>query len=300
MAALRRALLLLGVALTSCGDPIVDASFRGNPLVTFEGEIRGEHPDVELGSKLVRLALFMSVNGTMTRSFDDLRELRSASVAIEVPRSWSLSLFDPPSDGFLTSLKPGGARFAVGRLLAYKDANENHQYDSEEPIVGADLGRVVVYAPQAMSAADSPTGLPLPPGFHLILNRMTCRPQTLMQPPEGRECNVPLGISCKSDADCGEGVCLRDTYILPWPGGACVVRHPPPQSCRPKGANRVKDPQEPSPRDEGGYWVKSCEMPSDCDRPALYTCDQGTRACLPSAHIRLEIGPGITLPPFCQ
>jgi hypothetical protein len=175
--------------------------------------------------------------------------------------------------------------------------NDNGRKDASEPFVGSAPLTALLRAPQPLSAADSPTGAPLPAGWHLVSLPLSCPalgPPSPSAPAPDGECGVPLGIECKSNADCGGGVCLIDAS-RPWPGGACVIPEPPPNGCRQRGSVLMRVQEDPT----RAYWVQFCETSADCQRPAPYQCDQQIHGCLPSRMVPVNLRDGDVPRPFC-
>ena len=294
MAALKHIALAAAASLLAlgCGDPLVDAGYRGEPLAQLQGEVSWAGDGTAPDAGLVRAALFFAPD-LQTVDPAAWTEARGTSAPVHgIPSAFDLDIFAFPAAAL--DVRDAGAAYAVGRLLVYTDANANGHYDPDEPLLGIEPPAAWLYAPEAVDAAHSPTGRALPPGLsHIIV------PQRCVAPPEPTtpgDCGVPLGERCSVDGDCGaNGRCLKETK-MPWRAGYCIVAEPVPDGgCRPgagvfEGAPRYSL----TPPDITGFWLRRCEADADCVRPqdrdqGLYTCDLGLGACVP-------LGPGIGVP----
>jgi hypothetical protein len=282
-----------------CGDPLVDETYEGTPRFRLRGSVTGASESVDVDNPELRVALFWVTGGAAPGERNVLTEQPGTALRAEFYRSFELLLFDEPGDSSLLRT-PSGARYGVARLGAYRDENDNGRRDETEALLGASAARLLLRAPQDLSAAESPTGARLPEGWHVTSAPLEC-PASLGPPPANPEmvadgeCGVPLGTSCRTDAECGGGVCLRD-FIGPWPGGSCAIQEPPPDGCRQRGSTLLRDPQDTA----RAYWLKSCEVSTDCERAAPYQCDQASRACRPSADMPVELSDRGPPRSFCK
>lgn len=282
------ALVLAGTAL-ACGDALVDERYSGPPVFTVPGSVAGNSEYVGAEHPEVSVAIFWSLRGMLAGDTDVLVEQPGTAVRAEYYRNFELRIFDEPGSEHLFT-RPSGAKVGVAWLGAYQDANGNGRRDDTEPLIGGSPGRVLVRNPEPLSAADSPTGAPLAAGWHFVSTPLDCKPAGGPPPPDAPpeangDCGVPLGISCRVDAECGaNGVCIHE-LVGPWPGGACVIPEPPPSGCRQRGSVLLRTPDEASK----AFWLKSCQVNADCGRERPYQCDQQLRACRPTANISVEM-----------
>jgi hypothetical protein len=275
--------VLAGVML-SCGDSIVDGTYSGTPRFLVHGSVGGTSAYVDPEHPVVRIGVFWSVRAKVQGADDILVEQPAAAIRAEYYRPFELKLFDEPGAEHLV-VTPAGARYGVAWLAAYQDANGNGRRDEEEPLIGGSSGRVVIRALDALPARDSPTGAALAQGWHIVSLPLDCpRSGPSTQPVADGECGVPLGVSCKSDADCGGGVCVHD-FIGPWPTGACLIPEPPPNGCRQRGSVLLKEPSDSTK----AYWLKACTVSEDCGRGPPYQCDQQIRGCRPSTDVQVDM-----------
>jgi hypothetical protein len=282
-------LLGVGVGVLGCGTPLADDSVGGEPLVTLEGEATGV-----ASAPLTGELFWMPRGASPYTSFGELKPQASTHKALEVPRSFTWAIFDPPPDEALITL-PGGARYALGMALMFEDRDGDSTWSEGEPIVGDAHFSRLLYTPEDLTAAQSPTHFPIPSGYHVVGAQFGCPgpPQPVRDP---TDCGNPLGDPCESDTECGPGGTCMLTGPPPWPHGACVVSDPPASGCRPSTGRLVH-----LGASEGGlYWAQSCERDSDCTRGAPYQCDYSVGACLPTQTLLVTAGQAKTSPlPAC-
>jgi hypothetical protein len=261
-------------------------------VFALRGSVNGPSEQVGVKHPEVNLAVFWLPHGPAPDSEDFRIEQPGTVVHAEYYRPFELKLFDEPrAEYFFTT--PSGARYGAAWIGAYQDANGNGRKDAAEPIIGSSMARVLIRAPQALRAEDSPTGAPLPAGWHIVSMPLDCPRPARPPPPDGsspvpvadEDCGVPLGAICKNDTECGVGICLHD-FIGPWPNGTCAIPEPPLNGCRQRGSVLVDDP---SASEAKKYWLKSCEETADCGRGEPYQCDQRKRACMPSTNVIVEM-----------
>ncbi len=276
----RRAVLALAAALSACGQPLVDSSYTGVPLYTLQGQIFGSSSHVDLANPHVRIAIFWSADGPGESGYDSLLEQTETGAEIVVPGNFELNIFEPPREEDYVQFS---GKYALGRLLAYADANGNGKRDADEPIL-ADSGRVLLYAKTEVAASESPSVAPIPAGFHLASLPLSCGNMPAAPAAGSTDCGVPFGNECRGNGDCGTtgGVCL-ESFGQPWPHGACALPSPPPTQCFPDDAVLVGGP--------GGtaYFIRSCANDSDCNREYPYICDLQNAACMPTALLSLQV-----------
>ncbi len=292
-----RAAAALSAALCcSCGDALVDNAYRGTILFNFTGNVMGATDAVDSGEP-IRIAVFWSSKGLRTMGTENLVEQPAAAQQAIIPFSFTLNLFDTPPAAQIYKPQEGGA-FAIGQLFGYPDRNHNGQRDLDEPIVAASSSRALLYAPEALALEKSPTGLPVPAGYHLIFASIPCGPRPQMPPPAPTSggCPASLGQPCSTDAQCAPGVCIRD-FLAPWPLGGCGLSDPPPADC---GSPQVARVAQPGPAPTPTYWVKSCTTDADCGRAFPYQCDLALGACLPTRSLLMQVGDPPMIAPWCR
>jgi len=299
--------VLAALLIASCGDPLVDETYRGEPLITLHGAVMEVGQPGLIHRDDLRAALFWSPGGLAVEDVDELVEQPLANAGLGMPPSLQLPVFDPPSAEHLAVVQGDGdapsgegVLLGLGLLLAYPDENGNGMRDPEEQVLGGVRSHGVLYAPAAVPAEQSPTAAALPAGFAVVQLPLPCG----AGPAAGEQandatCDVALGEACATDAQCGEdGVCLLEVP-MPWPEGACAVADPAPTGCPPAGAVFMPFPAAPrgAPR---AYWIRPCDHDDDCPRGAPYGCDLGAGACLPEVPLRLGMDPAFEPRTFCH
>lgn len=309
--AARPLLTMMLVTAASCGDALVDSTFRGDrPLFQIEARIEANNITSE-PPKSLRVALFFSPSGPRETSIDRFVEQTTTSIEVPVPSYFVFNVFDVPGAQHMVALPPprgappmsSGSQYAVGRLFAYADSNGNGRHDAAEPFTGLQLDIAYLYAPSAVPAGQSAVSGVLPAGFHRAITPLLCG-QPVPTPQTPGSCGVPLGAACASDADCtAAGVCIQN-LPAPWPNGACAIPEPPPSGCRPGAGSYYLSPSVKAAASKG-YWLKSCKSDEDCVRPgpirqSAYSCDQGWHACLPRNPDTIQSGEApARLPSMC-
>ena len=276
----------------ACGDTLVDSAYSGAPRFTLQGVVGGTSDALPDSESLVTTAMFWSPQGPMARNYDELVEQPGTASAGQASRPYVMNLFDEPGSQHLYTA-PSGARYALGRVVAYIDTNRNGRLDPSEQILGASQGFAVLYAPQALAAEDSPTGRALAAGWQSFMLPLPCpgAPGPGPAPVPDGDCGVPLGDPCDTDADCNGGVCLPE-LLIPLPQRMCAIPEPPPNGCRQRGSVLIR-------RGPGrDVWIQGCASSSDCTRGYPYQCDARLLACFPSAEVHVNLNE-TSLRPFC-
>ncbi len=272
--------LLWFLALIGCGDAIVDEAYRGVPLASYVGAVQEEQPGLIRRGDL-RLAVFWSPGGEATEDLESLVEQPSTGQQTGTPSDFELHLYDAP---------PASRGYALGRVLVYADLDGDERRGADEPFLGADRARALLYAPTATS--EAPTRGLLTAGFHMVELPLPCD----RGPTAGdADCGFEPGAACEADADCGPGLCLRE-HGAPWPGGACAQPEPPTDGCRPAGAAFLPAPPDARVR---GYWVKACEADAECARDEGYHCDAAAGACVPDNPVVVKLSSEPSAARFC-
>ena len=303
--------------MLGCGDPLLDKQFRGVPLASFSG-------DTQIGGTVpsdpapLRLALFFSATNGSTDAVENLLELTASTMEITAPSLYQMHVFAPPSESMLQRT-PSGTRYAIGRMLIYRDRNEDGRRQPDEPLVGIDPPRAIVYAESAIPAGEMPSGGAFASGFSPVLLPQICQAMR-PQPRAAVACEVLLGDRCASDADCNpktqpmtqwNGSCLRETK-MPWPAGYCVVEVKkehitmPERLCQPGPSVYYSVPRYALKKPETmGYFLRACQRDADCNRvgdrdDGVYACDPGLRACRPQINGgKIGVFSRFEVEPFC-
>lgn len=292
---LRGLLCVLAGAAVACGETLVDQTYSGTPLFTLRGRVVAPSDYVDEEDAEVLLEVLWSPGGA--EKADRLVQQPGTTRRTAFFRSFELHLFDEPGREHLYTT-PSGARYAIGRLGGFRDANGNGRRDDSEPFEGYSQS-ALLRVPEALSASDSPTGAPLSAGWHIVSTPLVCpsasRPPPAAAPVADGECGVPLGAGCKRDADCRGGVCVLN-FAGEWPGGACLIPEPPPNGCRQRGSVLLRSPAP----DTAAYWIKACTVSEDCDRLHPYQCDQNIRGCRATAEVVVDINGREPQRSFCR
>ena len=138
---MRAALSLIAASagLLGCGDPLQDATYRGEPLLTMEGEIllkRALGDDADL----LRVSILWTFQAEETTDSSDL------SIETAFPSRYTLDLFLPPPDEVFTTSLDGQSRFAAGYPLLYLDEDGDGSWDiGAEKVLGGTAGTYILY-----------------------------------------------------------------------------------------------------------------------------------------------------------
>ena len=281
--------LLPGAALLlapSCGDPLIEQGFRGEPMLTFEGQIGTSNAGSTSGEAL-RAALFWSPAGDTALS-SDLVEQPALSVAVAFPGTFQINVFEPPPK---LAWRDPAALWRVALVLLSQDTDADGRFSLRE-LRGGARNQAVLWAERALTAAESPTGSALAAGYHAVRLPMPCA--VVAAPTDGADCGVPLGAACEADTDCGDaGLCLTRDLQTFWPGGYCVQRAVS-GGCTPAtGILRRTSVADA----EGSYWHRRCESPADCRVDTGYRCLDD--ACFPGEPALLVLDPRMKPGPLC-
>ncbi|MEZ4472856.1 MAG: hypothetical protein R3F60_19130 [bacterium] len=259
--------------LPSCGDPLVQTAYEGEPVfVHHQMVLDGARPPDAVHP---RWAVFWLRGGFEAGNVDDGIEQPATSRPAERYLG-ALRLYAAPADDLLAT-SPSGGRYGIGSLLLYDDRDGDRLRGEDEPILGTSQ-QALVYAPVDLDEATSPTGRPLPAGFHVTRFPLPCE-----RTRDGTSgCGLPIGDPCVRAEDCGDATCWRE--IGPgFPGGMCVGTG----ACEQIGTVRYETSER---RELYVAWLPGCAADADCRVDAGYHCDQLLRACHVDAPISLTYG----------
>jgi hypothetical protein len=196
--------------LAGCGDPMVSADYRGEPIFLLNGVIESVGPgSVQLApGETALVSMFWSVS--LSRRAPRLLPQDSVTAAVQFPSTFEVRFFDPPEPKHLVA---DDGRYGVGLLLAFVDADGDLAFDPGERLIGGSLDVAIIWASETIPPNESPFARELPSGFSLIDRPFaTC----MRRPP--RDDREPLvqggqrGPSCASDATCPEGLICQPTF----------------------------------------------------------------------------------------
>ncbi len=274
-----RAALITMLFLSAC-EPVVDTGYRGESLFSFSGRIE-TFSQLSENPAPYRVSVFwLPDSGETALKPELLDEQASVSVSVTFPLAFDIDVFTPPGPDLLLD---DGRGFGLGLILAYQDRDGNGRYSPGE-LVGGSEERGLLYAPEPVGQAASPSGETLAAGFHLTRLPLKCPVDARFRIPT-TDCGAPLGAACKSDADCGAGVCLTEIGFEPLPGGACALVDDFERdlnACLPHGGGALE-------QDGQFYFLGYCEKDSDCRTGEGYVCDQPLATCLPDRPIRIVL-----------
>lgn len=270
MAVLTRvALGLAALTGAACLDPLLPAAFEGEPVYTHHNfSILSVDP---LTAVRPRWAVFWLPQGLdpAARFEDDGIEQPGTSRPLRL-QVGTLNLFTRPGADLL-AVAPSGARYGVARIMAYADTDGDRRRGPGEPFLGADRFGLV-YAPERIAAADSPSGRELPAGYHRVEFNLPCS-----RTADGVDaCDVPVGDHCRGADDCGIGTCLRNEEPG-FPNGTCAAIDA--TGCQPRGAVLFERPMRaaaPAVR----AWIAACGSDADCRVADGYQCNVIVGGCL--------------------
>lgn len=206
------AAILLALVAAGCGDPLVDADYRGEPILRLVGRIASLRGGTDIGADEEAL-VSMFWNTDLTATTPALVEQRSVSTNVEFPNAFEVLVFDPPAEEHLLTSDP---RLGVGFLLVYVDRDGDRTYGAADDIIGGNVTKALVWAVQDLDATSSPFGTDIPTGFSLVnLPAAECS----MPPPDDHHfTGDPKVKSCTTDDVCPPDFTCDATYRV------CVPR----------------------------------------------------------------------------
>lgn len=280
--------LALGLSVVGCGDSLVDDSFKGTPIASFQGTVVYD----DLTPKHPRAAAFWAPS-LEERTLESFLEQVSTSQAIKSGISLTINLFEEPKPLLRWDASDESSPlFGAGRVLAYDDENDNERKDPDEPWLGGMLPFAILYAPQTLPAFKGPSRLDVQAGLHVTWLPWPCEADP--EPTGDGDCGTPIGGRCSNPnapADaCQDGMCV-DRFLFPWPGGACLVPVEP-DGCVPEGGVRLLGQGE-------AYFARACAATEECMREAPYRCDPVQGACVPFDPPRINVSVRPVAPGFC-
>lgn len=311
--ATRHALLAVFCAgAMSCGDGLLDDGYRGERLFQFTGKVAttGGNPayaalrsgvfwlpfdPTTLGPAYAERTPIEGL-GTLPGLPPDAALVEQSSIAVQVefPGDFEINIFaEPPPEA------RGGRDLLYGVVLLYDDADGNGRYDEGE-MVGAATAQMVVYAEQALTAAnpDNTTDRPLDPGYALIELPLDCGATAPVFELD-ETYDVRVGAGCAPEtaaADCGAGgTCLLEDLDSPLPGGYCVldIDAIPPDTDPPETMVEVETERDGV---ELIAYYKVCSKSASCREG--YTCQNDI--CLPRQPPALILDPRTEIQDACR
>ena len=199
--------ILFALLSISCGDPILDTAYRGEPIWFAEGTINA--PEQLEGLKLgdeVRASLFWIPNLSKDEN-PVLVEQTSVTAEVRFPATFEVRVFELPAlDHYVES----DGRYAAALLLIYVDEDRDGFYSGYDRLVGGTLNKVLVFAREVVPAEDGPTDDELPVGFSLVQPPLKC-PQYDGTPFFPEDARLPDGPGFCAMNPCPEQTRCNDT-----------------------------------------------------------------------------------------
>ncbi|MFZ4580258.1 MAG: hypothetical protein ACOYOB_17890 [Myxococcota bacterium] len=164
------------LVLSGCLDPLVDATYHGEPLLHVEGRVllkppvpaegTNTPPELDFPSGTLRLAVFWSV-APLGSPLAGVQTIEQSAVTTSVfPAVYTLTLYTPPPDAVLHTDPGGTGRYALGLVLVYVDVNNDGVWEPDlDVLVGGAPRRALMYTPEG---AAGPHFAALPPGYHRL------------------------------------------------------------------------------------------------------------------------------------
>ncbi len=264
--------------LPSCGKNLVDSEFQGDAVFHVDQFVLSYTNGTEADDfEHPTYAMFWMPGGIHGTSCD-LHEQPNSSRPFTQAKD-GFNLFSLPDDDLLAK-SPGGAAYGFARIIPYDDLNQNGKLDGNERLIG-DTVHAIIYAPERLSAKQSPVGLALSKGFHVS----TGLPIPCDAPQRGQDdCDVNLGAACFGSSVCGDdGECMHPD--LGWANGYCVLPATV-GGCSPQGAALYLD----NGPNKARFWIAGCTKNADCRTDEGYFCDQLIGGCVPDEALPVVVG----------
>jgi hypothetical protein len=245
--------LALALALVSCGDPLADGHYLGEPLYRLEGWVELElSPDALTANDTqgeLRVAVFWApARGENFRL--DIATEQAVETTGFFPAKFEITLYEPPDPSLYRTIDDGKGELAVALLLAYLDVDKDGRWDRDTDwLVGGARDQLLAYTPTGL---ESPTWGRIPTGFaKLVATNSDCSAgPILFKADDSRSMDLVVGLQFPTevllDRDCDggqtewTGLCpalshvrkncresgTPDTYMCPacepllWPVGA--------------------------------------------------------------------------------
>ncbi len=162
--------LALALALVSCGDPLADGHYLGEPLFSVSGFVHLVIPGSAIEGPETEGPLRVAVFWAPARG-DSFRLDGATEQAVETtgffPAKFEVTLYEPPDPSLYRSIDDGEGDLAVALLLAYLDVNRDGRWERGlDRLVGGAQNQLLAYSPTGFK---SPTWGELSPGFGRLL-----------------------------------------------------------------------------------------------------------------------------------
>jgi hypothetical protein len=241
--------------LVSCGDPLVDAEYRGEPLYRFRGIINDYRFEDRGGLENYRASIFWTPNGDTFTPPAAMIEQRTVAVANVFPPDVEIIVFNPPD---AETIATATTSYLVGMVLLYEDQDRDGRFTDGE-LRGGAPANVLIYANQPLSRELSPTGKELPAGYSLHPTPLPCHAIAPVAAARLEEnCGVPLGAPCMNSEECGAGVC--GDWVTP---NQCVIDYEA-SECVPVQGAYIPAVEVDGMSYAAESWHLACDSDDDC------------------------------------
>lgn len=301
------------LALSACGDPLVDDQYRGEPIFVVQGRIESftAPAGIRFEDYQTLAALFWVTDLNSSGAFV---EQSSVSTRVSFPATFELQVFEAPRPEHFLTLADG-TRLAFGALLVYIDVDGNGHYSDGDRLIGGSGRTGLLYAESEVPISNGLISVFVPAGFSVRRLDYLCG-QTPPEPDpvveyelSGRACNFDL--SCPEMQRCipvrkvcvtvsGPGVtrcsadlpCTSDRQVCHQEQRICVSRElVTDQICRTTDSCGEGQecltyygcalPLRPDP-------VPVCHSDLDCE-PLGFTCDPKFAICVPKEALEINV-----------
>lgn len=134
--------------LVGCGDPLVDGSYPGEPLMTLEGSVYFVGTSAFFGDDPAELRIAVFWAGGEVGEGE-----QQVAVDASFPAEYTLDLLKrPPASAHLEMPWARGARVAVGTPVLYYDVDEDGRWSEADTLAGGNSGLGVLHVDDAVPA----------------------------------------------------------------------------------------------------------------------------------------------------
>lgn len=148
-----------GAVASGCGDPARSGYYQGDRIFAIECLA-----DFEPIATKPLTSLTVGVVWLVPRGDGGVDGVSADIVDDGIYPTARISLFTPPPAAALREGTLG--RYALGQVIYFDDLDQDGDWQASEPLFGVSRGRVIVFAPEAVTA---PQFGALPAGFHVLV-----------------------------------------------------------------------------------------------------------------------------------
>jgi len=191
---LRHLLMLIAcsamLAGSSCGDPLVDGTYRGQPLFVLGGTIQLASDAPTYDPDHVRVAVLWI-------GAEQLELFGEGVSESEFPARYQFSIYEEPVAGAYQDTPDADGRFAVARVILFEDDDLDGTVDPGERLLGGSDEELLAYFPDA--GTSDFLGGQHPAGYR-VMNFQSCMSRVAsasaaMMTPAGSSDGVDLTLS---------------------------------------------------------------------------------------------------------